>query len=89
MRLQKEGVYPAAFAVIHEPVIMLHGDYDPHPGPMIRGSLEMYLPQLEYREWEYCGHYPWLEKAVHNEFNAALGEWLARQFIRESRTTLS
>lgn len=80
MRLQEEGVYPAAFAAIDAPVLMLHGAADPHPGRMIRASLEPHLSQLEYREWERCGHYPWLEKAVRDEFFAVLRGWLAGQF---------
>lgn len=80
MRLQGEGVYPAAFAAIEAPVLMLHGAFDPHPGRMIEASLRAYLPQLEYREWECCGHYPWLEKAVRAEFFTVLRDWLTRQF---------
>ena len=80
MRLQGEGVYPAAFAAIGAPVLMLHGAFDPHPGRMIAANLRTYLPQLEYREWERCGHYPWLEKAVRAEFLAALRDWIRRQF---------
>jgi len=84
LRLQDEGVYPGAFAAINVPVIMLHGADDPHPGHMIRAGLERYLPQLEYREWERCGHYPWLEKYVCEEFFAVLRDWLARQFTGRS-----
>jgi pimeloyl-ACP methyl ester carboxylesterase len=80
VRLQGEGVYPAAFAAIKVPVIMLHGTVDPHPGQMIRDGLLRYLPQLEYREWQRCGHYPWREKGVRDEFFSALRHWLARQF---------
>ena len=80
LRLQEEGVYPGVFEAIDGPVLMLHGAADPHPGPMIRASLEPYLPQLEYREWERCGHYPWLERHMRDEFFAALREWLLRQF---------
>jgi pimeloyl-ACP methyl ester carboxylesterase len=79
MRLQNEGVYPAAFTAIKSPVLMLHGAADPHPGEMIRASLAPYIPQLEYREWERCGHYPWLEKAARDEFFSALRNWLANQ----------
>lgn len=78
VRLQDEGIYPAAFAAIDAPVIMLHGAVDPHPGPVIRRSLEPHLPQLEYREWERCGHYPWLERAVRDEFFVVLRGWLGR-----------
>lgn len=78
LRLEEEGVYPAAFAAIATPVLMLHGAADPHAGRLIRASLEPYLPQLEYREWERCGHYPWLEKAVRDDFFSVLRAWLAR-----------
>ena len=80
VRLQQEGVYPGAFSAIDAPVLMLHGSYDPHPGEMIRAGLEQHLPQLEYHELERCGHYPWREKAVRDEFFAVLRGWLALQF---------
>jgi len=79
LRLQKEGIYPRAFAAIRSPVLMLHGTYDPHPGRMIRDSLVPYIPQIEYREWERCGHHPWKEPAVRDEFFAVLREWLRIQ----------
>jgi pimeloyl-ACP methyl ester carboxylesterase len=85
LRLQETGIFPAAFEEIHSPVIMLHGTFDPHPGKMIRASLQPYLPQLEYREWDRCGHYPWLEKAVQKEFYAALLEWLSRNTTQATR----
>ncbi len=37
VRLQESGVFPARFASIRCPVLMLHGSYDPHPGALIRG----------------------------------------------------
>jgi pimeloyl-ACP methyl ester carboxylesterase len=76
LRLQNEGVYPAAFASIRCPVLMLHGDEDPHPGDMIRDSLTPYLPRLEYISWPRCGHYPWLEKAARKDFYNTLPSWL-------------
>ena len=76
MRLQDEGDYPAGFASIRSRVIMMHGSHDPHPGRMILESLKRYIPQIEYRQWEKCGHYPWLEKAVRGEFYGELKEWL-------------
>ncbi len=83
VRLQEEGVYPSAFAAIKSPVLMLHGTYDPHPGLMIRASLEPHLPQLEYRQWDRCGHSPWRERAVREEFFAVLREWLDRRMPRD------
>jgi pimeloyl-ACP methyl ester carboxylesterase len=76
VRLQNDGAYPAAFAAIKSPVLMLHGAADPHPGQMIRASLAPYISQLEYREWDRCGHYPWLEKSTHDEFFSLLRSWL-------------
>lgn len=77
VRLQAEGIYPAAFAAIRCPVLMLHGDYDPHPGELVRDSLLPYLPQLQYRELPRCGHSPWAERWAREEFFAALREWLS------------
>ena len=76
LRLQADGTYPASFAAIRSPVLMLHGDYDPHPGRMIRDSLLPHLPQIEYIELKRCGHYPWLERAAREAFYAHLRAWL-------------
>jgi pimeloyl-ACP methyl ester carboxylesterase len=78
VRLQAEGVYPAAFASIKVPLLMVHGTFDPHPGQLIRASMQPFLPQLEYHEWEHCGHYPWLEKATADKFFSLIREWLVR-----------
>ncbi len=85
LRLQDVGVYPAAFASIRSPVLMLHGAYDPHPGGMIRASLTPFIPQLEYREWERCGHSPWIERAVRDEFFAVLRDWIASHVDRSPK----
>jgi pimeloyl-ACP methyl ester carboxylesterase len=79
IRLQSEGIYPQVFAAIESPVLMLHGAHDPHPGRMIRDGLAPHVERLEYREWERCGHYPWRERAVREEFFAVLCGWLAVQ----------
>jgi len=76
LRLQEECVYPAAFRSIGIPVAMFHGTYDVHPGRLIRDGLKKRMPQLEYREWERCGHYPWREREVHLEFLRELRCWL-------------
>ena len=76
LRLQESGVYPSAFSAIRGPVLMLHGAEDPHPGRMIWDNLRHYVPQIEYREWPRCGHYPWKERAVRDDFFAALKSWL-------------
>lgn len=74
LRLQAEGRYPAAFAAITAPVLMVHGADDPHPGAMIRDSLP--IPQLVYRELPRCGHYPWHERHARAEFISIVREFL-------------
>jgi len=76
LRLQRAGVYPEAFRSIRCPVLMLHGDCDPHPGPATRDDLRAYIPHLEYRELARCGHSPWLERQACDEFHRVLAEWL-------------
>lgn len=80
LRCQEIGLYPGAFSTINSPVIMLHGSYDPHPGKMIRDSLKSYLPQLEYREFNKCGHKPAIEKFSRDEFFTAMREWLVVKY---------
>jgi pimeloyl-ACP methyl ester carboxylesterase len=84
VRLQRQGVYPRAFAVIQSPLLMIHGDHDPHPGTMIRDSLRPHLPQLEYRELERCGHSPWNERFARDEFFAILKSWLLARLSDEA-----
>jgi pimeloyl-ACP methyl ester carboxylesterase len=76
VRLQGEGVYPSAFRSITSPVLMLHGAQDPHPGRLIRDSLRPFLPQIEYVEWDRCGHYPWRERGIREPFFRVLKDWL-------------
>lgn len=76
VRLQQDGVYPAAFTAITCPVLMLHGAYDPHPGVLIRDSLLPHVPQLAYHGWERCGHEPWAERQVADDFYTVLCGWL-------------
>ena len=77
--LQEGGTYPAAYGAIACPVLMVHGDLDPHPGAMIRDSLTPHMPQLEYVELERCGHYPWLERHARDRFYEKAREWLLLQ----------
>jgi pimeloyl-ACP methyl ester carboxylesterase len=76
MRLQSDGTYPKAFTTITSDVLMLHGNYDPHPGPMIYESLRPFIRSLEYRELDRCGHSPWLERFARAEFFSTLKTWL-------------
>ncbi len=76
LRLQAEGTYPAAFAAITAPVVMLHGDFDPHPGRMIADSLRPHLSGLDYVEIAGAGHEPWRERDARARFLARLHDTL-------------
>jgi pimeloyl-ACP methyl ester carboxylesterase len=77
LRRQAHGLEPRSFDAISAPVLMLHGDEDPHPGPMIRDALLPHVAQLEYVEITLCGHEPWRERHGREPFLAALRTWLA------------
>ena len=76
LRLQNDGQEPAAFAAIHVPVLMLHGEDDPHPGEATCVTLRRFLPQLEHVAFRRCGHEPWRERHAHLEFERELIRWL-------------
>ncbi len=76
VRLQLDGTYPAAFAAIAGPVLMIHGAQDPHPGPLIRDDLRAYIPHLEYQELPNCGHSPWLERQAAHAFFDIVNAWI-------------
>ena len=61
-RLQRE------FSGIDIPVVVIHGDYDPHPIDGIRPYLSQWIPQTSFHILANCGHYPWIEKHARDEF---------------------
>ena len=65
---QETGIYPQSFTSIDVPVLMLHGEDDPHPGRMIREVLVKHIPQLEYHEFPKCGHNPEIERYARADF---------------------
>ena len=80
LRLQADGIEPQRFASITQPVLMLHGADDPHPGSAIRETLRQYIPGLEYKELPNAGHKPWLERTARDHFLATLNAWLEPHF---------
>ena len=76
LRRQDDGTEPQAFAAITAPVLMIHGDDDPHPGGAIRETLRPFLRNLEYVGIARCGHLPWLERDGRETCLRALHTWL-------------
>src|SRR5262249_1276057 len=70
--LQCEGLEPQRFSRISCPVLMLHGDSDPHPGAATRDLLRRFIRHLQYVEFEKCGHEPWKEQHARHPFLVAL-----------------
>jgi pimeloyl-ACP methyl ester carboxylesterase len=79
LRLQADGVEPAAFSAIRAPAIMLHGEDDPHPGRATWELLRRWVPELEYEGFSRCGHEPWRERHAQEPFMVALRAWLAKR----------
>lgn len=79
LRLQAEGIEPERFASIRVPVLMLHGDTDPHPGAGTRDRLRTVIPHLQYVEFPRCGHEPWRERHGRDPFLARLRAWICAQ----------
>jgi len=70
LRLQREGLEPQRFSRISCPVLMLHGNIDPHPGAATRDLLRRFIPHLQYVEFEKCGHEPWKEQHARHPYRA-------------------
>jgi len=76
LRLQASRVYPETFVRIRAPLLMLHGDWDPHPGQTTLKTLVPYIPHIEYAEIQNCGHYPWRERHARAKFYGHVRAWL-------------
>jgi pimeloyl-ACP methyl ester carboxylesterase len=74
--LQRRCVEPARFVGVLCPVLMLHGDEDPHPGHAIADSLRPYIPQLAFLGLPRCGHVPWYERHGREPFMRDLRQWI-------------
>ncbi len=79
LRLQREGIEPAIFDAIDAPILMLHGDEDPHPGRAISNALRGHVRRLEYVALPECGHEPWRERRARQQFFQVLRAWLAEK----------
>lgn len=58
------------------PVVIIHGDYDPHPFIGVKKPLQSVLKSCEFVLLEKCGHKPWIEKEARNMFYQTLNRVL-------------
>ena len=89
LRLQHEEIEPGIFSAITAPVLMIHGDTDPHPGGQTHDLLLRYIPQIEYVEMERCGHEPWRERYARDHFLDILRKWILKNYKPPSGTTIA
>ncbi len=67
-KLRKSGELLEMGRGIHTPVLIIHGEYDPHPIDGVIEPLEEVLQIDKVYKIKKCGHSPWKEKFAHNEF---------------------
>ena len=60
------------------PVVVIHGDYDPHPMEGVVEPLSRIMGDLRIVSIPYCGHYPWYERRASSRFFEILREELQR-----------
>jgi len=66
--LRKTGKLLEYGKSIRCPVIVIHGDYDPHPFEGVKKPLLEVLENCKFILLRNCGHKPWTEKEAKNKF---------------------
>jgi len=74
----RPGYLKNQFSRITAPVIVIHGDYDPHPLDGIRPFLEGCLESVTFHILPHCGHYPWIEREAKDLFFGIIENELAK-----------
>lgn len=73
-RLRREGAVLARGAAISCPIVVLHGENDPHPADGVVLPLRSLGKSPEVHLLARCGHYPWYERQARALFWARLQE---------------
>jgi len=58
------------------PVVVIHGDYDPHPYEGVKEPLSRILKNSKFIFLKNCGHHPWAEKEAKDKFYEILDKEL-------------
>ena len=64
----RPGYLKSEFSKIDRKVVVIHGEYDPHPIEGIRPFLESCIGDISFNILPHCGHYPWIEKRAKKRF---------------------
>ncbi len=65
---RSSGRLLACVETIRCPVVAIHGDHDPHPAEGVRAPLSEVLKDFRLILLKRCGHKPWIERQVAEEF---------------------
>ncbi len=66
--LRKSGRLLEIGRQIRCPVVAIHGDYDPHPAEGVQKPLSVLLKNFRFIMLKHCGHKPWVEREVKEQF---------------------
>jgi len=69
---RKKGIFLQTARLIQCPIVVIHGEYDPHPFQGIIEPLKKAKKQIRTILLKECGHYPWIEKKAQADFYRAL-----------------
>lgn len=73
-KMRKKGELLKLASSIRCPVTAIHGDYDPHPAEGVKIPLANVIKDFRFILLEKCGHRPWLERNVKQEFYSILAK---------------
>jgi len=62
------------------PVVVIHGDYDPHPYQGVKEPLSKVIKNNKFILLDNCGHYPWNEQYAKDRFYEILFDELKDNF---------
>ena len=72
VELRKSGGLLEYGKLINCPVVVIHGDYDPHSFEGVKEPLSKVLKECKFILLNNCGHKPWLERQAKDEFYEVL-----------------
>lgn len=66
--MRRSGRLLAQADAVTCPVIIFHGDYDPHPWQGVISPLRDRIRDVTFIRLKHCGHEPWLERQARDKF---------------------
>ena len=76
--LRQSGALLASAKRIQCPVVIIHGDHDPHPAEGVEKPLAPFINNFRFIQLSQCGHKPWHESQARDKFFEVLIESIAK-----------